>query len=310
MKQLLLLILLLSTQFNHPYACLNGNTKVLTDGTVLYAGRPGGVPKGRQILYNDNELEALLREKDSLYNKTKNIGDYSDKGVLLILLKRYDEAIRLYQSIERLAPDRYSTASNMGTAYELLGQDENALRWIKRAVEIDSASHRYSEWIHVNILAAKINGAGSINARFLLNTDFGTTPIPETTLPPQKLQRLFDALYYQLNERVSFVRPKDPIVAQMYFDLGNIAFLSADYADALEDYAWAIKYGFSDQLIAQRIAEAKIQAQKAKAAGSGNKATVPQSDFPTFRLGMAAALLLTTLVLFIYRRKKTRRNDE
>lgn len=57
MKQLLLLTLLIFTQFNSNYACLNGDTKVLTDGTVLYEGRPDGVPKGRQILYSDKMLK-------------------------------------------------------------------------------------------------------------------------------------------------------------------------------------------------------------------------------------------------------------
>lgn len=116
MKQTAIVIILLLMQFSTNYACLNGDTKILTNGAILYEGRPEGVPKGRQILYNDEMLEAEIRELDSLYNKTKEIDYRSNKGILLILLKRYDEAIRLYQSIEQLMPGRYATASNIGTA--------------------------------------------------------------------------------------------------------------------------------------------------------------------------------------------------
>ena len=85
--------------------------------------------------------------------------DYlSDKGFVLIISGRYSEAIDLYLQIEKLEPNRYSTASNIGTAYEMIGENEKALHWIKRAVAIDPASHDNSEWIHVNILEAKIHG--------------------------------------------------------------------------------------------------------------------------------------------------------
>jgi tetratricopeptide (TPR) repeat protein len=55
---------------------------------------------------------------------------------IMILLKKYDEAIKLYLEIEKIQPNGYSTASNIGTAYELIGQNKNALRWINKSVEL------------------------------------------------------------------------------------------------------------------------------------------------------------------------------
>jgi hypothetical protein len=56
-------------------------------------------------------------------------------------------------------------------------------------------------------------------------------------------------LYYQLNERVSFVKPKDKIVAQLLFDLGNISYLMREKEEAAETYKLAKEYGFNKPVL-------------------------------------------------------------
>ena len=175
------------------------------------------------------------------------------KFKIIKVLKRYEEAIALYLQIEKMQPLRYSTASNIGTAYELIGQNENALKWIKRSVAINAKSHYHSEWIHVKILEAKIKGENFITTSFLLNADFGNESYPKSQSKNEDLEDLATALFYQLNERISFVKPKEKIVAQLLFDLGNIAFLLGNYNDAKADYEQAIKYGFSSRMIENRM---------------------------------------------------------
>lgn len=153
-------------------------------------------------------------------------------------------------------------------------------------------------------MTAKIKGAGYITSDFLLNANFGTAPLPETTLSAKRLHQLSNALYYQLNERVTFVQPKDAIVAQLYFDLGNIAFLSANFTDALANYERAIEYGRSGQLIVQRIAAAQERSQNAKAPNNGKGGEAQKNDFRTFRIDITAALLLISLAIVIYRRAR------
>lgn len=240
--------------FNHVFACLNGESKMLKDGTYLYQDSEGSVPYGHSFFNVD--FDEGIKRLDSLYTASKDLDNLSDKGLLLILQGNYKEAIALYLHIEQMSPNRYATASNIGTAYELAGQNEDALKWIKKAVEIDPGSHHNSEWIHVKILEAKIKGPEFYTTEFLLNTNFGTDVTPHTELPKQSLQNLSAALYYQLNERISFIKPKDAIVARLLFDLGNIAFLLGDYDDALDDYAQAKKYGYMEPLVEQRIVEA------------------------------------------------------
>jgi len=245
-------IALLIASFNITYGCLNGESKILKNGELIYEDSQGNVPFGHDFGGRES-YENTMKELDSLYKITGDFDYLSDKGLVLILLKRYKEAIDLYLDIERQAPGRYSTASNIGTAYELVGESEYALKWIRRAVEIDSTSHYNSEWIHVRILEAKIKGDDYITSQHLLDTDFGEQGYPTSSLTEEGLRRLLKAVYYQLNERVSFVEPTDKVVAELMFDLGNIAFLLKDYEDALSDYNLAFKYGYSGKLLNDRM---------------------------------------------------------
>ncbi len=263
MKQIqkLILIILILFLFNNAYACLNGEILRLKNGTILFEDREGLVPYGH-IFHTDEWLTSEIKNLESLYKTTKDLDHLSDKGLLLILLKQYDQAVRLYLEIEKIQPNRYSTASNIGTAYELMGQNENALTWIKKSVKIDPKSHENSEWIHVKILETKIKGQQFYTTNFLLNADFGTALLPKTNLATSYLLDLHTALYYQLNERISFVKPEEKIVAQLLFDLGNMAFIFGRYDDAKADFEQAKQYGFSGQLIENRIIETEKRLEK------------------------------------------------
>lgn len=255
----LLILLFLN---NQSFACLNGDSKSLTNGRLLYYDFETNVPDGHDL--NNKDLVEGLREMDSLYTIYNEIEYLSDKGVLLILMGKYEEAIEIYLEIEKIEPNRYSTASNLGTAYELIGQNEEALKWIKKSVEIDPNSHHRSEWIHVNILEAKIKGEEFYTANFLIDTEFGNQNFPISELSKGELNGLERALFYQLNERITFVKPKDKIVAELLFELGNVALLLGNYYDALKDYHKAANYGFYSPLLEKRIAytENKIKSNR------------------------------------------------
>jgi tetratricopeptide (TPR) repeat protein len=305
MKKIVIAIILTLTFLGQTFACLNGKSMALKNGLGIYVDARGKVPYGHKYLTDDFEKEVNVI--DSFYKATKDLDYLSDKGILLILLKRYNEAIDLYLKIEKLEPSRYSTASNIGTAYELAGQNKDALKWIKRAVEIDPTSHNSSEWIHVNILKAKIKGEQYYTTDFLLNTHFGSGDEPYSGLPEDELSILHNALYYQLNERVSFLKSRDVLVAQLLFDLGNIAFELGRYDDAKLDYEQAQKYGFIGDLIDARIEASIRMAESKKRNTSVNKKTksVDWSNAIFQFLKPAVVLVLIwALLFFIYKRYK------
>ena len=234
-------------------ACINGETKELKDGSIISIGKEGTiVPHGHEFLsLNFAEVSNNL---DRLYKRTGDLDYLSDYALILMLQKKYKEASEIYLNIEKQSPGRYATASNLGTVYELMGNNEEALMWISKSYRIDSNSHMGSEWLHVKILEAKIKGNEYINSRFLVNTDFGKADTPQTTKSHEDLVKLRDALFYQLNERVSFIKTPEPIVAQLLFDLGNVAWLTGAKSEAKEVFEKAKAYGFSDPLIDTRLA--------------------------------------------------------
>lgn len=297
-----LLSLLFGTLFSiSAFACLNGEKMVLANQDVLYIDYDGEVPYGHQIGVKE-ELEEFLVKLKKGYDKTKDIDYLSDEGYILILLGRYQEAIDLYKKIESLQPGRYSTASNIGTAYELIGNNREALKWIEIAVKIEPHSHLKSEWIHINILKAKIRGAISVSSIDLIGKDLGNEKTPQSTLSKDDLQLLKMQIYYQLNERMTFVKPKNAIVAQLLFDLGNIALLMNQKYDAEKSYLQAIEYGFENPILEERLKlSSQSLAKNGKQVSHNMKKSVEINwiDLSFFAL----SLILLGVVIFKFRKK-------
>lgn len=243
------------------FACLNGETKILKNGIYIYEDHRGIVPYGHNF-YNEN-FPKLAKELDSLYKLTKDLDYLSDKGYVLIIAGKYRQALEIYLKIEKIRPDKYETASNIGTLYELLGENKKALFWINKAIQINPKSHNGSEWLHSKILQAKIGGPKYINSNFLINTDFGKFDEPNSKLSKSERDALIKALYYQLNERVSFIKTEDPIIGLLLFELGNLVFLDKKYDDSKKVYEVARDYGFNSALIKMRINLAEWRASEA-----------------------------------------------
>jgi tetratricopeptide (TPR) repeat protein len=237
----LLLALLLTVDAR---ACLNGYRTTLGGGAIdIEFGTWRGRPQGRDLAAEAPANRQWLRAQDSLWRAHHRLEDYSDYGVALVYLGRYREAQAVFEAIEAQRPGLYATAANLGTTYELLGQNERALHWITRAVQLNPKSHEGSEWIHVNILKAKLRGPAGITSQQLLGTDFGRGLAPTTTLAEPELLQLRAALYYQLTERLSFVPAPDPVVARLLFDLGNIYALTVSLEEADPVFEQARAYG-------------------------------------------------------------------
>ncbi|WP_157505933.1 tetratricopeptide repeat protein [Flavobacterium chungangense] len=238
------------------YACLNGEKYIMKNGGYLYMDYADALPFGHNFPISKN-MERVKFELDSLYKKTKDLDYLSDKGYILIIEKRYDEALKLYLKIEKLKPKRYSTASNIGTLYELMGNNKEALKWINKSITINSKSHNGSEWLHSRVLEAKINGEKFQNSKFLLNTDFGNEIRPISKLDTIQLNKLDKSLYYQLNERLSFIQPKDNIIAILMFELGNIKMLKRQFNTVKPILEKAKEYGLKSPVLEKRLIYAK-----------------------------------------------------
>lgn len=224
----------------------------MKNGRYLYMDYADALPFGHDFHIGENG-KRFKHELDSLYNKTKDLDYLSDKGYILILEKKYDEALKLYLKIEKLKPNRYSTASNIGTLYELMGNNNEALKWINKSIDINPKSHKGSEWLHSKILESKIAGEKFQNSRFLLNVDFGKEVKPISQLDTIQLNKLDKSLYFQLNERISFIQPKDTIIAILLFELGNIKILKREFNAAKAILEKAKEYGLKSSILEKRL---------------------------------------------------------
>jgi tetratricopeptide (TPR) repeat protein len=193
--------------------------------------------------------ESLLRHqlsqpwparRDSLREQLKSTNDYrirNDLAVALLHTGETQEAIALLERIEGERPGGYRTASNLGTAYELAGENQKALEWIQKGAERNPDSHFGSEWIHLAILRAKIAG-GPAKDVSVLGLDFNRDPMGfpslPTTLPkdlkgePLTASEVARAIRIQLHERLQFTEPPDPLVAELIAALATLTALGPD----------------------------------------------------------------------------------
>lgn len=246
-------------------ACINEYRSLLS-GRIIYSDAESSYAPFPRFEEKDTiKLQNMLHELDSIYKETKQISDYSDYGAVLTYLGRYSEAKSLFLDIEKRDPNRYATATNLGTVYELLGQNDSALIWIEKGLKLNPNSHDGSEWIHVAILKAKIHSKGNIlvlKNMNILNLDFGNDekPVFKDSIDLHEVRK---QLFIQLCERMTFVKPKDPVVAQLLFDLANITAIDVDVKSAKEIYQLAKDYGYDKPILKKRLSTMDSLQEKA-----------------------------------------------
>ncbi|MDR7133272.1 tetratricopeptide (TPR) repeat protein [Lysobacter niastensis] len=204
-------------------------------------------------------------------------------GVLLIYQGQYDLAIRHFLFVERRFPGHHETAANLGTALELAGHDTVALRWIRIGMRRNQHEHYGSEWLHARILQAKAALAKNpdyLDGRSVGGVTFEPTLVPPlpTATPagndgkPVKLWELNQALAYQLYERTQFVRPKDPVVANLLLDWATLNLVGGPIENADALYDAAVAYGATRDTLT-RSRQSYIKRTLAQADGAKTEAS-------------------------------------
>lgn len=179
--------------------------------------------------------------------------EQNDFAVALIRAGEFDPALKLLLNIEQVLPGEYIVAANLGTCYELNGDVPKALEWIRKGVERNPDSHYGTEWLHVKILEAKQEFAKQpdwLTNNSVLGMNFGSevVPVPSTDElvvygnRKMDLESVKDALVYQLRERLAFVGPPDPIVADLMEALANLYAIQEGLEAAIPVYELALEY--------------------------------------------------------------------
>ncbi|HEY1784515.1 MAG TPA: hypothetical protein VGG30_03165 [Pirellulales bacterium] len=81
-------------------------------------------------------------------------GDFrarSDYAVALVRHGELPQAIEILKAVDEQRPGEYIVAANLGTAFELAGDDRQALEWITTGLHRDPHSQTSTEWLHEKI---------------------------------------------------------------------------------------------------------------------------------------------------------------
>jgi tetratricopeptide (TPR) repeat protein len=207
-----LLLLCLATQLltvGPASACIN-------EYDVDIHGRSHDLP-GLDVTVSRFNRQDLLARLDLLGQQLKqsyDFRDYTDYGVNLLRIGRTAEALLIFQRLMAAHPDEYQIAANLGTAYELNGQPQLALKWIDRAVQLNPASHNGSEWVHQAILRTKMILAIS-------PTWLNRHPVLSLAERGRDAAKIAGQVMIQLRERIPFTRAKDVLLARIIEEIAD-----------------------------------------------------------------------------------------
>jgi tetratricopeptide (TPR) repeat protein len=240
-------------------ACIN------ISGTTL-AGASKGVPGPSPANQLRRMLQmAPLEAYERLHFEVTGIAlkDIEDeitedalKAVEDMIRGRYDDSIITLEALEAKAPGNYSTAANLGTAYELKGDNRKALLWISEGIRRNPESHEGTEWLHELILQAKLKLEKEpdwLNHHHVLELDEAQIASPDYRLRVGNLNLPLDkiqiALRHQLTERMLLVKPKDPIVADLLHSYAMVEAHATVVESAIELMALSKEYGASGSML-------------------------------------------------------------
>ncbi|MEO0898033.1 MAG: tetratricopeptide repeat protein [Bacteroidota bacterium] len=201
--------------------------------------------------FNKNFNHQLIERKlVKLQRKIRRDDDFrllSDCGVLMLKGGKAKEALALFEDLHRAYPKEYPILANLATAYEVTGQLDHALFYIKKALHMNPEAHHGSEWIHKKILKEKIR---------LLRSD-GDVLSPnflQLTLSQKQDPATANQLLWQIRERFPFTPAQNEMMGYLLIELGDcLAYTSSiEYAKVM--YVMAREYhGIPGEMVNSKI---------------------------------------------------------
>jgi tetratricopeptide (TPR) repeat protein len=258
------------------------------------------------------ELAELQKNKASHTKRYAEIE--SDYALSLCHLKKTKEALAILERLIQSYPNEYNMVANLGTTYELTGQNEKALQYIKKGLELNKESHAGSEWIHIKILEAKI--AMQTNSNWLKENEILGKEARETAQgnDKAKIKQLIQDLGFQLFERTQFIQPKDAMVGDLIMFLGDLYKQIGEYKHAVSSYTLAKTYTVSKPEVLEASLEkaeektGKVKPKETKVIETSEPQNIPQDEpkrSPLFTVLVLAGLaVLVGGVWLMYFRSK------
>jgi tetratricopeptide (TPR) repeat protein len=248
MKRIIVCVIFCLFQYQ-AFACLNDYEPTINVFGNKVIWEEAAKANFSRSFYKENVLQRLDELEKELFKKY-SYKAHSDYAVNLARIGKIQEALAILESLVKKYPNEYNIMANLGTVYELSGNPEKALEWIKKSVAKNPESHHGSEWVHIKILEAKLkikenpkwlekNSVLGLNIKQLQNEPFY-----------DNTKKITNDLIYQLNERIPFTASPDEIVAQILMDLGELMNMY-DVKESYYVFNYAAEYKVGDKALIQ-----------------------------------------------------------
>lgn len=187
--------------------------------------------------------DKVKRLQYKLNRDTANHKLLSDLAWNYMKLGKVKEGMGILKPLVTQYPNEYNLVANYGTGFELLGQLDSALKYIERGVAINAKSHRGSEWIHVEILKAKIKDK-KIPGWLTKNSIITEKKIKGLLKNSKRngLEYLNQHIKYQLKTRLPFTPPPNRVMFNIMRTMFEVHKEHGTYENAFLFCAYSIQF--------------------------------------------------------------------
>lgn len=211
---------------------------------------------------------ARLREQRKA--GTLSADQYADLGAYLIRLGEIEPAVEVLREGHRHNPEHFAIAANLGTAWQLYGDLNQAAEALRLAVELAPETLRPVEELHLRLVEARRReppGTQTPDDLFGFNLlDSGFQP---GGLDERRLARLPKDAAAQV-QRLALALPNDP---RLLWLLGELANAFGDVQIAAEVFELCVsQYGLSHPTLRERRLAARQAAERLRLDSTGSRA--------------------------------------
>ncbi|HXP50352.1 MAG TPA: tetratricopeptide repeat protein [Bacteroidia bacterium] len=283
MKKLFALLLFTIFFGLKSFACGNAFYTYSKDGKVITPGYRWAFYKFN-MNFNPELNVTKLKKLEARLKKEKNYMLLSDYALCLLKLGKAKEAVAVFAELYKHYPNDYKIAANLGTAYEVNGQVDSAMKYIRRDMQLNPNDHEGSEWIHVKVLETKL--ALQKDPSYLNNHS-----VLQLTEQQKKDSNVFNQLFIQLEERFPFSPGPNAIMVSLFTDLGDITANIKSVEHARAYYLMAEKYfGGKSPELDKKIKDMEKLINKYEAGQPANPPKSPETGMPANSFGYVSYL--------------------
>ena len=191
--------------------------------------------------FDITRIKQRIREDRSKPDYSTNFKLQSNVALNLMKLGHVDSALLILEPLAEEHPTQYIVIANLGTAYELSGKLELALKFISKGYELNKDSHLGSEWIHIKILEAKIKNKrspGWISSHPIVTVE---EVVQHEGNRPQRYIRP-GHLEMQIRTRAPFTPAPNAVMANLLETLAEYHEKHGIYENALLAYIYVMEF--------------------------------------------------------------------